>query len=214
MDLSAIPQVSPSDPAPVDAAPIDTGVEPASGEATTPPEGADTIPPEGNDSTTPEGSDTLTADSYTIQLPEGFEVNEDALGEFKAILAKAGAKPEAAQGLFDLYVTQNQAWAQAIAERNEAWAQEVRADAELGGHKTADVTAAIGRLFDEYGSEEAREIFTQSGAGHNIHVTRFLNNMAKVLSEGHQLPQGGPARQPGNARNDANAWYPEMQPKQ
>lgn len=179
------------------------------GESTTPvgDEGA-------GESTTPaEGADSLTPESYQLQLPEGFEVNEDALTLFKTTLAEAGVKTEAAQKLFDIYAAQQQANATAFADTVSQWHTEAQADPVIGGEKLPEVTAAIGRMLDQYGTQEARTAFDATGAGWNPHIIKFIYNMASQLSEGRQLPQGDPVAQHKKG-SDPSTWYPKMNPTQ
>lgn len=91
----------------------------------------------------------------------------NALAEFQAKLAKQGVESQA------------KLWENVQTE----WQGEVKADPEIGGEKLPGVLTNVAKVVDKYGSPELRQVMTLTGAGNNIHVVRFLNNIAKDFNE-------------------------------
>lgn len=151
----------------------------------------------------------VTADALTFE--EGVEVNEAARDEFLSILNDREVSPaEQAQKLVDLQTR----LAREASETSSAsweglqtqWRDEVQADAEIGGQKLETVLTGVAKVIDQYGTPELRQVMDMTGAGNNIHVIKFLNNVAKVLNEGRPV-SGNP---PASAENLASRLYPSM----
>lgn len=151
----------------------------------------------------------LTAEDITF--PEGVEVQEGARDEFLDILNNREISPaEQAQKLVDLQTrlareaseTSSAGWDQMQTQ----WQDEVRADPEIGGAKLDGVLTNVAKIVDQYGGAELRQVMDLTGAGNNIHVIRFLNNIAKDLNEGGAVT-GTPPRSSGDA---ASRLYPSM----
>lgn len=136
----------------------------------------------------------------TFKFPEGVEVNDEVMGKFKTLAETAGITTNVAQELLDIYASDVRKIADDLAadqskvylEMRTAWRKEIEADPMFSGAASAATMTSIGRAFDEYGSAEAREAFTLTGAGDNPHIARFVANMAKALSEGGPVRAGGP----------------------
>lgn len=86
------------------------------------------------------------------------------------------------------------------------WRDAVKADPEIGGEKLQPSLDKIGRLINEYGSDELLETMAITGAGNNVHVIKFLNKVAEKLTEG-----GPVVGSPATAREDAaSRMFPSM----
>lgn len=129
----------------------------------------------------------LTAENLSFQ--EGVQVNEGARDEFLGILNNRDLSPaEQAQKLVDLQTrlaseaseTGSQAWA----DMQTQWQDEVRSDPDVGGAKLDGTLASIGKLVEQFGSDELRAVMDVTGAGNNIHVIKFCANIARALTEG------------------------------
>lgn len=152
----------------------------------------------------------LTADN--IQFPEGIEVDEGVRDLFLDVLNDQELSPaDRAQALVDLHVQMSQATSetssQAWADLQESWQNEVRNDPDIGGHKLEGHLSNIGKVLDQYGTPELRAVMDQTGAGNNIHVVKFLANLAKDVTEG-SYAQGMAA--PVSEMSAAERMFPSM----
>lgn len=155
----------------------------------------------------------LLADDLTFA--EGIQVDEPTRDEFLGIINNQELTPSArAQALVDLHTQHMQkaseAGSQAWNDMQDQWRSEVEQDAELGGQKLEPVLTGIGKVLEQYGSSELRQVLDLTGAGNNIHVIRFMNNVAKVLNEGQPV-SGAPANV---ERSLAEKMYPSMAKEQ
>lgn len=155
----------------------------------------------------------LTAADFKI--PEGMTVPDAARDDFLGILNNRGMKPaEQAQALIDLQakVTKeaSEAGSQAWAEMQTQWQNDVRNDPEIGGAKLDTTLSSIGKLIDTYGNDELRAVMDVTGAGNNVHVVKFLANVAKHLTEGGPVQSAQPTTQ---SQSLADILYPTMQKK-
>lgn len=149
-----------------------------------------------------ESPTALTPASYTFTTPDGFVVNEEAMGAFKTQLATAGVSPEAAQQLFDIYAAQQVASIKAVeAQQTTAWDTTQAqwksawdADPAIGGANRAKVETVIGKALDEFGDQAARDAFTLTGAGNNPAIAKMIYSMASALIEDGPVTPGNPPR--------------------
>lgn len=154
---------------------------------------------EGNDTVAgTEGNDTLTADSYKdkIKLPEGFIADDAMMGEAATLFADVGVPPDKAQGLIDLFAkvtkaNNDKATADYQAQQT-AWLGEIDKMPEFQGEARATSLQAIGKVFDEYGTPEARAALDAFGTGNNPALVKMFHKIAQALSEGTPTGQGQP----------------------
>lgn len=169
-----------------------SGTDITSGTDTT--SGADTQ--SGADTTS--GTDALTVDSYKdLALPEGFVLDDALMTTAKASFAELGIKPDLAPKLLDLYATVTKAVnaqaTQEFATQQTAWTTEINTMPEFQGEARATSLQAIGKVFDEYGTPEARAALDAFGTGNNPALVKMFLRMANALSEGTPTTQGRPA---------------------
>lgn len=176
-------------PAPAEPAPAPAPGDPAPGSAIDPaPEPAPAPAP-------------ITAESYVFTYPEGFTEDAEVMAGIKATLAKASVPPEIAQELVTTHVEQLKAAVAAgvaasqtqFSEMNSKWVTEINAMPEFQGEAKKQTSATLGRVWDEFGSPEAKEAFNLTGAGNNPAIVRMFLKMAAALSEGRPAAPGAPA---------------------
>jgi hypothetical protein len=187
----------------------DTGNDTATGNDTTANDSA-----QGNDSVQADNNDSLTAASYdAIALPEGYTVNDAVMSKFKETALAAGVKPDQAQSLLNLYGEAAQAQLDAqLADFNQTqttWKAEVANLPEFKTNKDA-ATATIGRVLDEFGDAQVKQIFDLTGAGNHPSVVKMLLAIGKQLGEGEPTPPGGPANK-GGPKTAGQILYPDAQ---
>lgn len=160
----------------------------------------------------------LTAESYAdLKIADGFEVNDAALTDAKAIFAEAQVPPEAAQKLLDLYTTNLKTATDQLAAAhqeqftalNQQWIDATNALPEMQGEAKKQTLAILGRTMDEFGSPEAREAFNLTGAGNNPHIVKYILSLAQAVVEGAPTPQGAPAlSDPRKGKSLGQRLYP------
>ena len=143
-----------------------------------------------------------------LTFPEGVEVDETLRDNFLSIVNDTELSPkDRAQALVDLQVKAAQAASEASSkaweEMQTKWQDEVRADF---GDNLQPALGRIGRLIQEYGSDELNGVFGMTGAGNNIHMIKFLDNIASKLTEGGPVT-GSPTNQEQSA---ASRLFPSM----
>lgn len=154
-----------------------------------------------------EAPQPLTAEA--IKLPEGLEVSDAMMEKFLGVMNDQTMDPVTrAQALVDLQAEAAKEASEKNAElwrdTQEQWVNEVRNDKDIGGEKFQSTIDRVSKLVDQYGSEELRDVFALTGAGNNVHVIKFLNKIAAVLTEGGPVA-GSPGSQ---ARTAAEILYP------
>lgn len=151
----------------------------------------------------------LTAENLTFG--EGVEVDENLRDEFLGLLNDPESSPaDRAQALLDLHMktlqAASEASSQAWIDAQTAWQNEVRSADDIGGANLQATLGRVNRLVSEYGSPELLQVFDMTGAGNNVHVIRFLNNLAGQMTEGSPV-SGTPAVQQPTA---AQKMFPSM----
>lgn len=152
----------------------------------------------------------LTATDITF--PEGLEVSDTRRDEALAIINNRELSPkDQLQALVNLQGEVAKEASETISktweDTQKAWQDEVKADPTIGGDKLPTTLAAVNKLVTEYGSNELVEAFALTGAGNNVHVIRFLNNVAGKLLEGTVVSATAPTNQGGDA---ASRMFPSM----
>ena len=151
----------------------------------------------------------LTAED--LKFPDGMQVDDAARDDFLGILNNRELTPaQQAQALVDLQAkvaTQaSEAGSQAWTTLQETWVKDVKADPDVGGAKLEPALASIGKLIESHGSPELRAVMDLTGAGNNVHVIKFLSNIAKTLTEGGHV-SGAPG---ATEQSVADLLYPTM----
>lgn len=151
----------------------------------------------------------LTVES--LALPEGFVLDETIAPEFISVANELKLSPEQANKLIELHAkTQQQALeadSSAWDATQKEWKDAVQNDPDIGGVKLQPALTNIGKLIDEYGSKEFREIMDLTGAGNNVHFVKFLAKIADKLTEPGPT-QGSP--KPHGDLTAAQRLFPSM----
>ena len=135
------------------------------------------------------------ASAENLKLPEGYKFEGKQAEQLMEIINKTGSRQETAQKLVDLHA---QAQKDFIAQQNQAWktaqlelVEIVKKDPDIGGNNFDSMLETVGKAFDEFGSDEARVILDNSGAGNNLPVVKFIYNMAKEVTESRLIKSNG-----------------------
>lgn len=156
-------------------------------------------------------ADAPSIDAKSFKLPEGFQASDEAIQNFIGVVSDEKLAPqERAQKLLDMHVSALQSAAEGPIKTwndiHEKWISEIASNKEFGtGNPKSpikpEVAASIGKVFDQYGTPELRNVLSLTGAGNNPEIVSFMSKIAKVLTEGSH--KGG--NPPGQAKPSSGA---------
>lgn len=149
-------------------------------------------------------------------VPDGIELDKEAVGEFKTLAGELKLDQAGAQKLVDFYtkaaMTSANAPYKLWEETQIQWQKDIKGDAEIGGANMPTSFANIAKLIDRFGGKEAtaiREAFSYTGAGNNPEISRLLARVGKLFAENPSLT--GQAPKPATDR--ASRMYPNQAAK-
>lgn len=133
-------------------------------------------------------------DAAELNLPDGFEMNDEALTSLletakdkKWSQEEVQAQVDAGAKLIqDAFAKED---AQAEALRKE-WRDEIAKDPDIGGDKLEAAKAAGKAAIMHYGGEEALKVFDQTALADNPHVARMLAKIGADLAEDTTISGG------------------------
>jgi hypothetical protein len=183
----------------------------ASNEPTPPVEGQSQTPEPPKEPTPNEPPAFVPLAATDISMPEGFTVDEPLMNDFLAIVNNQELDgKERTNQLVGLYAKAQTAASEANSKAWETmqteWQETVKADPTIGGANFEGTMTKVGKLMEEFGNDELRQVFDLTGAGNNVHVVRFLAGLADKLTEGSFTP-GNPASAP---QDTASKLFPSM----
>ena len=145
-------------------------------------------------------------ETYEIKMPDGVKMDDGLLAEVTPLFREARLSPAQAQVVADAYMKQQTKALEAHGEQTKAWANETKADKEIGGK---DLNANLGharKAFQQFGSEQAMQIFDTYGLGNNPEVLRMFVRIGKAMGEGGTVLGGDGGGRVSAARD----MYPSM----
>jgi len=212
------PNPAPADQLPADGEQQATQTDPGTQTPLEP--AANAAPAEGQPPSDKPASDGKPAEPKTDDKPaeygefkttEGVTLDQDALGEFKALAGDAKLSQEQAQKVVDIGVKLQQKWAadqaKAMEGAREQWAQASNTDKEFGGEKLAENLSVAKTALDKFGSPELKQLLNDSGLGNHPEVIRFFYRAGKAISN-DRIVSGGNG--PGAAIDPASVLFPSM----
>ena len=165
--------------------------------------GEDTV--QGQDTVSGNGEDTVVAEPIQYQafeMPEGMEVDADALAGFTPLLQEHKIPQEQAQKYVNIHIEalkkQAEAHATAWTEAMGKWQDEVKADPEIGGDHFAETETFVALALKKLGPPDRKgkdaqgneittnplqDILKITGTGNHVEVVRILRKMGKILAD-------------------------------
>jgi hypothetical protein len=148
-----------------------------------------------------------------FKVPEGFELDPEALGPVKTLFSELKLDQAGAQRLIDSFAANAAVLQKSIVEEAQQewvdlrgeWTKAIEDDPDIGGAKLPQVRADISRVFDRYGTPGLREALKLTGADNNPEIVKTFAKIASVLTEGKHLTGDTPKPAPKTA---AQALYP------
>ncbi len=134
------------------------------------------------------------AEYAEFTAPEGTELGETVMSEFKAAAKELNLSQDAAQAMLDKVMpSMKQSYETQIETAKTTWAEASTADSEFGGEQLNQNVATAKRALDTYGSENLRGLLNETGLGNHPEVIRMLWKVGQTLNEDGVVP-GVPAK--------------------
>ena len=131
----------------------------------------------------PASSEGQAKYEYTdFALPDGAQVDEALMGDFKTLAAECGLSQESAQKMIDLQAKVNASAMENAMRQRQAWRQEITKDVEFGQGNLQTTVQDARKLLDTYDdSGKVLAMLEQSGFGDNPDVIKFLAKVSRAL---------------------------------
>lgn len=139
----------------------------------------------------------VVPEKYELQMPEGFELDEEAWKVFEPEFRGLKLTNEQAQKLANANAKVEQLRAQAAEKafnaQVEKWAEDVKADKELGGQAFEQVRDSALKAVGKFGTPELKALLNQTGLGNHPEFVRFCSRVGKQLREDDPVNVSGKA---------------------
>ena len=127
-------------------------------------------------------------EKYDIKVPEGQEIDKDALSVFEPVAKELGLSNEQAQKLVDIYgkaiapkLLQQQAdsWQKQVSD----WSEAVKNDKEIGGKNLTENISVAQKALDTFGSPVLKEFLETTGLGNHPELIKAFVKIGKSIGE-------------------------------
>lgn len=173
------------------------------GDGGQPAQGQQTQGQQGDGSSTQQAQEVV----YEFEFPEGIEVDQARLDQFKGLAKELGLTADAAKKVVAMEVARVQQAAEQHLKTITGWADAVKSDKEIGGDKLAENLATARKAID-LGPPELKELLNSTGLGNHPAVVKWALAVGKKLSEDAFVP-GGKTTVPQNTEEARAArMYP------
>jgi hypothetical protein len=148
-------------------------------------------------------------EKYEFKYPQGYQVDETALGEYSAAFKELGLTNEQAQRLVDMdakrSTSSTEAAVAAHKQQVETWVGELKSDPEFGGAKFEANVGIANSALAAFGSPELTQFFKETGLGNHPLLVKAFHKIGTQLGEGsiHKTTSNQPAE-----RSIAERMYP------
>ena len=127
----------------------------------------------------------------TFKMPEGYEFNEELLGEFSALSKELGLAQDDAQKLVDIgnknMETVLSGQAEAWTKVREGWVSSLKEDSEFGGEKFSETVTRAQRSLKKFGDKGLTSMLDQTGYGDNPEIIKLLARIDKAIGEDNSV---------------------------
>lgn len=138
-------------------------------------------------------------ESYDVDVPDGYELDEELLDEVAPLAREAGLSQEQFDKLTAAYMAHRQREESKLAEIAAGWADAVKKDPELGGEKYEEKLAIAKKVLNLVGTPELAQLLNQRGLGNHPELVRLCYRMGVKIAD-DSAPGGGP---PGGGAGEA-----------
>lgn len=137
--------------------------------------------PQGEVKPTTEGETKAPAEvEYKFEAPEGVNLDEGSLTEFKSIAKELSLSQDAASKVVALAIKREQQAADAFQAQVKAWGEKVSADPVLGKPEALSAAKAV---VDTYGTPALKDLLTSTGLGNHPEVVGLFHRLSKLTTE-------------------------------
>ncbi len=140
-----------------------------------------------------DGNTDLYAD-LKVELPEGVQMDEQLLTQFKSEAKELGLEPDKAQKLANMYAKRvADANAEAVASHQrqvQDWETEVKNDPEIGGANYEASRETAIRAVDRFGTTELKAFLNETGLGNHPELVKVFHKIGKAIGEGKVITGG------------------------
>lgn len=128
----------------------------------------------------------VDAEAFVKSLGDDYKIeDQESFNKFIEMINTAGSREELAKNLISAYTEAMEVSAKAAVDQfqktQKDWQAETRADPDYGGEKLTESLTAAKAVAQEYGGKEFLKLLSLTGAGNNIHMVRFLNEVKAAL---------------------------------
>lgn len=127
-------------------------------------------------------------------VPEGVELQPDALTNFQGVAKELNLSQEAAQKLVnfqaEFMLEQATAAGEMATKMRTDWLEASKGDQEIGGQKFETTVEAGKRALEEFGTPELSSLLNESGIGNHPEMIRFAARVGAALGEDSFVPGG------------------------
>lgn len=139
---------------------------------------------EGKDKKEEDKKSLEEVDYASIDMPDGFEVDNEVLEDVSPLLKDMGVSKENAEKLYGVAAKMMQksqekmqeAWSKQV----DAWEKETLADEEIG---SIEALATANRALKTFGSEKLQSELISLGIGNHPELIRFCHKIGKAISD-------------------------------
>lgn len=170
----------------------EAGESPGFGEDKTPPEKKDGEPAKKPDAGKDGGKE---GDDYQPNIPDGFQVDAEVMGEFKTFAKENKLSGEQFQRAIDMQVKFEQKRNAAIVEQraklNADFIRELKADPDFGGAHHKESMDAANWAFRKFGDPELLNDLSAWGVKNHPRLVKMLARVGRAMRE-NKSPAGKP----------------------
>jgi hypothetical protein len=116
-------------------------------------------------------------------LPEGAQIDDVIMGEFKQFGQDNKLTQEQMQGVLNLQQKLNERTVEMVKATREGWRQEAKNDKEFGGAKFDQSMVAVAKARDAFAAQPLIELFDNYGLSDHPEVLRHFYKLGQKISE-------------------------------
>lgn len=164
---------------------------------------------------------SASAGELKITLPDGVEVNKEALAGFTTLAKESGLTSDQATSLVAWQLKQVQAQnaanetahKDAIAKQDVEWAAELKADKEFGGTKLEATQAGALKAVQKWGGEKLSKELEALGVGNHPELIKAFARIEQAHREDNTEGGGTAGGTGGDSQSKLQTRYPSMYDK-
>lgn len=123
-------------------------------------------------------------EKYELALPEGFTLDDAALGKFEPVLRDLNLSNEQASKLAGVYADMMAAQAESHLQLVQEWGAQAQKDPVIGGEKFAENVEVARKALAYVGDPELTALMDQWGLGNNPAVLRAFHKLGQLIPGG------------------------------